>query len=152
MAFAFAQSPPHSQIPPALEHVIRLSDRVPTGTIRVERDYSKGDGITQFATTLPLGLEGRIEPELFQSTIKGINEIMSEAEAISFHNVLDNVMECLTVYTWPLIFGSKYQKSIKRLQSYLQSENQKVYHLRDLSITNPVPCAFLFLEIKTFDT
>ncbi|KAL0076923.1 hypothetical protein J3Q64DRAFT_1769810 [Phycomyces blakesleeanus] len=59
-------------------------------------------------------------------------------------------MECLTIYTWPLLFSTKYQKSLNRLQAFLLTENQTVYHPRDLSIANPVPCAFLFLEIKTF--
>ncbi|CAO3642413.1 unnamed protein product [Cunninghamella echinulata] len=38
---------------------IDIKQQVPLKAIRIERDYSKGDGITQFSTNYPLSLEGK---------------------------------------------------------------------------------------------
>jgi hypothetical protein len=47
--------------PPAITHTsIDLTQQVSSKAIRVERDYSKGDGITKFCTDLPVSLEGKV--------------------------------------------------------------------------------------------
>jgi hypothetical protein len=40
--------------------VIDISTRVPTKSIRIERNYSLGDGITRFNTEYPIELTGRV--------------------------------------------------------------------------------------------
>lgn len=43
------------------EHeVISIKNRVPIKSIRIERDYSLGDGITRFYTNYPEDLQGRV--------------------------------------------------------------------------------------------
>lgn len=47
--------------PPAITHTsIDLTQQVSSKAIRIERDYSKGDGITKFCTDLPVSLEGKV--------------------------------------------------------------------------------------------
>ncbi|KAI9494953.1 Golgin subfamily A member 7/ERF4 family-domain-containing protein [Zychaea mexicana] len=131
--------------------VIDISRRVPDKAIRVDRDYSRGDGITRFATDYPPLLAGRISSEQFQHTIDGINRLLEEAERVSWNAVFDNVMECLTIYTWPIFFSTHYQRCIRRLLAFIQSENESLYHQHDVSISNPIRCACLFLELKVYD-
>lgn len=51
----------------------------------------------------------QINPTQFVHTIETINAIMQRAEKISL-NIFDNVMECLTIYTWPMLFPTHYQR------------------------------------------
>jgi hypothetical protein len=41
--------------------IISIQSRVPVKSIRVERDYSLGDGITRFSTQYPVELEGKVK-------------------------------------------------------------------------------------------
>ena len=45
-------SPPHE--------TIEMTQRVPSKAVRIERDYSRGDGITRFCTDFPPELSGRV--------------------------------------------------------------------------------------------
>ncbi|CDH60195.1 predicted protein [Lichtheimia corymbifera JMRC:FSU:9682] len=122
----------------------------PTRTIRIERDYSRGDGVTRFSTEFPIELHGKITANQFQHTMDTINTIMDRAEKVSL-NVFDNIMECLTIYIWPMLVTTHYQKCIKQLANFIDSENELLYHAKGLSISDPVRCAFLFLEIRIYD-
>ncbi|KAI7881448.1 hypothetical protein K492DRAFT_161521 [Lichtheimia hyalospora FSU 10163] len=75
---------------------------------------------------------------------------MDRAEKVSL-NVFDNIMECLTIYVWPMLVTTHYQKSVKQLANFIDSENELLYHAKGLSISDPVRCAFLFLEIRIYD-
>ncbi|KAI8146557.1 Golgin subfamily A member 7/ERF4 family-domain-containing protein [Fennellomyces sp. T-0311] len=145
-----------SSMPPAVsEHdsvnhqTIEISRRVPDKSIRVDRDYSRGDGITRFSTDYPPLLAGRITPEQFQHTIDGINQLLEDAERVSWNAVFDNVMECITIYTWPILFSTHYQRCIRRLLDFIQHENEILYHQHGVSISNPVRCAYLFVSRST---
>ncbi|KAI8371455.1 Golgin subfamily A member 7/ERF4 family-domain-containing protein [Radiomyces spectabilis] len=129
---------------------IDMALHAPSHTIRVERDYSQGDGITRFSTEFPAELLGRISLEEFQRTIDTINATMDRAERLSLSIIFDNIMEILTIYTWPIFFSSHYQRSLDQLLRFIDSENENVYHPKGMSISNPVKAAFLFLEIKLY--
>lgn len=45
----------------AHETTIDIKQRVPVKSIRVERDYSLGDGITRFQTEYPVELTGKVK-------------------------------------------------------------------------------------------
>ncbi|CDS05089.1 hypothetical protein LRAMOSA07618 [Lichtheimia ramosa] len=136
----------------AVEHCsIDITRRIPQRAIRVERDYSRGDGITQFSTAYPPQLAGKITIEQFQHTIQSINKLLMDAERVSWLTVFDNIMEILTIYTWPILFSNHYQRCIRRVLQFIESENENLYHQHGLSISNPVRFAFLFLEFKVYD-
>lgn len=40
--------------------IISIKKRVPIKSIRIERDYSLGDGITRFSTEYPMELTGKV--------------------------------------------------------------------------------------------
>ncbi|KAI9026000.1 Golgin subfamily A member 7/ERF4 family-domain-containing protein [Phycomyces nitens] len=119
--------------------------------VRIERDYSKGDGITQFQTNFPPELEGRIPHDKLLHTVETINAILLQAETLSFRHVFDNIMECLTIYTWPIFFPSKYQKALDHLRQFVETQNKEVYAPLGVEITSPVRVALLYLEIKLFE-
>ncbi|KAI8889818.1 hypothetical protein K501DRAFT_320172 [Backusella circina FSU 941] len=126
--------------------VIDISTRVPTKSIRIERNYSLGDGITRFNTEYPIELTGRLSPEQFQYTIDEINKRMDYADRLSWRIVFENIIETLTIYIWPIFFSTHYQRSVKQLLSFIDSENINVYHPQSLSISNPVKSAFLYVS------
>lgn len=41
--------------------IISIERRVPLRTIRIDRDYSLGDGITRFSTEYPVQLSDRVK-------------------------------------------------------------------------------------------
>ncbi|KAG2173113.1 hypothetical protein INT43_004486 [Umbelopsis isabellina] len=116
-----------------------------TTFIRVERDYSKGDGITKFVLDYPSELEGRITESQLRHTVTTINDILYNAERLS-NNVFDNVMEIITIYLWPVVFSTNYQRCVKRLMQFIDDENANVYNKQGLTIANPVRNAFLFVS------
>ncbi|KAI9306029.1 Golgin subfamily A member 7/ERF4 family-domain-containing protein [Cunninghamella echinulata] len=130
---------------------IDIKQQVPLKAIRIERDYSKGDGITQFSTEYPLSLEGKITLEQFRHTVNTINKLLYSAERLSWSAFFFNMMEILTIYLWPIFFSSHYQKTIYELLDFIDKENKQVYQKEQLLICNPVKTAFLFLEIQVFD-
>ncbi|RCH82505.1 Golgin sub A member 7, partial [Rhizopus stolonifer] len=87
-----------------------MKNKVPLKTIRIERDYSLGDGIVRFFTEFPEDLQGRITPEEFLHTIQEINTRMDYADRISWRVIFENVMETLTIYIWPVFFSTHYQR------------------------------------------
>ncbi|CEI98457.1 hypothetical protein RMCBS344292_12565 [Rhizopus microsporus] len=134
------------------EHeVISIKNRVPIKSIRIERDYSLGDGITRFYTNYPEDLQGLITPEQFKHTIEEVNRMMDYADRLSWKVILENIMETLTIYLWPVLFSTHYQRAIDRLHAFIDSENQNVYHPHNLSISDPVKSAFLFIEINFYE-
>ncbi|KAI8144479.1 Golgin subfamily A member 7/ERF4 family-domain-containing protein [Fennellomyces sp. T-0311] len=124
--------------------------RVPNKAVRIERDYSRGDGITRFCTDFPAELSGRIDPSQLCHTVEKINDLLANAEKVSL-NVFDNIMECLTLYIWPMLFSTHYLRSIKHLSQFIDSQNEQLYHSQGISIANPVRSAFLFIEIRLYD-
>ncbi|CAO3611750.1 unnamed protein product [Cunninghamella blakesleeana] len=125
---------------------IDIRQQVPLKAIRIERDYSKGDGITQFSTEYPLSLEGKITLEQFRHTVNTINQLLYSAERLSWTAFLYNMMEILTIYLWPIFFASHYQKTIYKLLDFIDNENKQVYQKQQLLICNPVKTAFLFVS------
>ncbi|KAL1928622.1 hypothetical protein VTP01DRAFT_2408 [Rhizomucor pusillus] len=117
--------------------------------IRIERDYSLGDGVTRFSTEYPKELDGRISEQDFVATIEHINDTMLRAEKLS-NNMFDNIMECLTLYIWPMLVTTHYQRTIRHLRHYIDQQNTQVYQPHGAFIADPVRSAFLFLEIRLY--
>ncbi|KAI8378732.1 hypothetical protein EDC96DRAFT_434837 [Choanephora cucurbitarum] len=70
---------------------------------------------------------------------------MDYADRLSWRIVLENLLETLTIYLWPVLFSTHYQRAVKRLLEFIESENTTLYHPQALSISNPVKSAFLFV-------
>ncbi|KAI7891484.1 Golgin subfamily A member 7/ERF4 [Mucor mucedo] len=135
----------------AHETNITIKQRVPVKSIRIERDYSKADGITRFSTEYPAELEGKISVQEFAHTINEINKYMDYADRISWRIVLENIMEILTIYISPIFISTHYQRAVRQLLLFIESENSNIYYPQSLSISDPVKAAFLFIEINYYD-
>ncbi|KAI8047634.1 Golgin subfamily A member 7/ERF4 [Thamnidium elegans] len=133
------------------ETTIDIKQRVPVKSVRVERDYSLGDGITRFQTEYPVELTGKITPEEFSHTITGINKIMDYADRLSWRIVLENILEIVTIYVSPMILSTHHQRTVRRLLTFIEAENSSVYYPHSLSISDPVKAAFLFIEINFYE-
>lgn len=71
---------------------------------------------------------------------------MDYADRLSWKIVLENIMETLTIYVWPIFFSTHYQRTVKKLLSFIEAENTNIYYPHSLSISDPVKAAFLFVS------
>ncbi|RUS24344.1 hypothetical protein BC938DRAFT_473740, partial [Jimgerdemannia flammicorona] len=72
---------------------VMVPSGLPNVVVRVERDYTRGDGITQAGTCLASALLiETVTREQFDKTITTINDMLRNAERLSY-NCFDNLME-----------------------------------------------------------
>ncbi|KAI8972364.1 hypothetical protein BDB01DRAFT_810416 [Pilobolus umbonatus] len=76
---------------------------------------------------------------------------MDYADRVTWKIVMENIIETLTIYIWPIFFSTHYQRAVRELLTFIQAENMKVYYPNNLSISDPVKAAFLFIEINFYD-
>lgn len=88
----------------------------------------------------------QISVQEFAHTINEINKLMDYADRISWRIVLENIMEILTIYISPIFFSTHYQRAVRQLLSFIESQNSKTYYPQSLSISDPVKAAFLFVS------
>ncbi|KAJ6669168.1 hypothetical protein lerEdw1_007977 [Lerista edwardsae] len=103
----------------------------------VQRDYSDGT-ICQFQTKFPPELDSRIERQLFEETVKTLNNFYAEAEKIGGSSYLEGCLACATAYFIFLCMETRYEKVLKKISKYIQEQNEKIYAPRGLLLTDPV--------------
>ncbi|ORX96826.1 hypothetical protein K493DRAFT_216806, partial [Basidiobolus meristosporus CBS 931.73] len=113
--------------------------------IRIERDYSKGE-LCQFSLMYPVELSDKISPENFKASMTRLNEILFLAESSWLRNSMENVISCLTLYTFTHCFGTFYQKCMQRFNEAVASENANLYGPAGLYLRDPRRTAFLFVS------
>jgi len=121
----------------------------PREIIRVERDYSIGGEGCQFWSGWIMELEGRITPTEFQNTLNEFNQVLGSAHD-PYKSCCDNCVAVLTFYLSPLVFGSHYDREMKRFTKLIDRANRELYNPAGLNILNPRKSAFLFLEIEYY--
>ncbi|XP_025071418.1 golgin subfamily A member 7B [Alligator sinensis] len=103
----------------------------------VQRDYS--DGTTcQFQTKFPPELDSRIERQLFEETVKTLNNYYAEAEKIGGSSYLEGCLACATAYFIFLCMETHYEKVLKKISKFIQEQNEKIYAPRGLLLTDPL--------------
>lgn len=75
---------------------------------------------------------------------------MDYADRISWRIVLENIMEILTIYISPIFLSTHYQRAVKKLLLFIESENSDIYYPQTLSISDPVKAAFLFVSFYMY--
>ncbi|ORX77154.1 hypothetical protein BCR32DRAFT_270835 [Anaeromyces robustus] len=122
--------------------------RVPTVEryVRIERDYSHGE-LCQFNVEFPPLLAGRIEKSIFIDTLTLINQLLYDAESISFMNCFDILLSYATMYTLDCCYVTTYEKKLRKLSEMIAEQNRIIYEPKGLHINDPRENAFLFLEI-----
>ncbi|KAG8135754.1 hypothetical protein E2320_008745 [Naja naja] len=103
----------------------------------IQRDYSDGT-ICQFQTKFPPELDSRIERQLFEETVKTLNNFYAEAEKIGGSSYLEGCLACATAYFIFLCMETHYEKVLKKISKYIQEQNEKIYAPRGLLLTDPV--------------
>lgn len=112
----------------------------------VQRDYSRGTNC-RFMTEMPVELNGKIDEQMFLHTVQGINEILDDAERIGVSSYFENCLGCLTGYLSLLCLETQYDKSLRRLNEYVNEQNTSVFVPRGLMLTNPVERGLRVIEI-----
>ncbi|ESN92968.1 hypothetical protein HELRODRAFT_108199 [Helobdella robusta] len=114
--------------------------------IFVQRDYCDGTAV-KFQTKYPQELEGKIDRNSFESTINELNNMYAEAEALSAKTYCENCLACLTAYLVFLCMDTHYEKVLKKINRYIQEQNNSVYIPRGLLLVDPIERGLRVLEI-----
>ncbi|KAJ1141048.1 hypothetical protein NDU88_007385 [Pleurodeles waltl] len=116
----------------------------------IQRDYSEGT-MCQFQTKFPAELDSRIERQLFEETVKTLNNYYIEAEKIGGSSYLEGCLACATAYFIFLCMETHYEKVLKKISRYIQEQNEKIYAPRGLLITDPVERGMRVIEVSIYE-
>ncbi|XP_054655326.1 golgin subfamily A member 7B isoform X1 [Dunckerocampus dactyliophorus] len=116
----------------------------------IQRDYSEGT-VCRFQTKFPSELDNRIERNLLEETVKTLNSYYVEAEKISGQSYLEGCLACATAYVIFLCMETRYEKVLRKITSYIQEQNEKIYGPRGLLLTDPIERGMRVLEISLFE-
>ncbi|RXM36909.1 Golgin subfamily A member 7B [Acipenser ruthenus] len=75
----------------------------------IQRDYTEGT-TCQFQTKFPAELDSRIERQLFEDTVKTLNNYYAEAEKIGGQSYLEGCLACATAYIIFMCMETRYEK------------------------------------------
>uniref|UniRef100_A0A3B1INT8 Golgin A7 family member B n=2 Tax=Astyanax mexicanus TaxID=7994 RepID=A0A3B1INT8_ASTMX len=128
-----------------LRHTASLATKV-----FIQRDYSEGT-LCRFHTKFPAELDSRIERTLFEETIKTLNNYYAEAEKIGGRSYLEGCLACASAYIIFLCMETRYEKVLKKISTYIQEQNEKIYAPRGLLITDPIERGMRVIEISIFE-
>eukprot|EP00052_Salpingoeca_macrocollata_P013338 m.104211 g.104211 ORF g.104211 m.104211 type:complete len:182 (-) comp18874_c0_seq2:36-581(-) len=113
----------------------------------VARDYSEGN-TPAFSTELPPPLHGRISQQVFENTIRSINEIFRRAETLTSQLVLRNCMSCMTGYLMDFCLENPYEQHMRRLSTFVLQEDETVYRPLNLRLVDPLERGLRCVEIR----
>ncbi|MGH0145087.1 UNVERIFIED_CONTAM: hypothetical protein FKN15_028824 [Acipenser sinensis] len=80
----------------------------------IQRDYTEGT-TCQFQTKFPAELDSRIERQLFEDTVKTLNNYYAEAEKIGGQSYLEGCLACVTAYIIFMCMETRYEKIERQL-------------------------------------
>ncbi|KAG9066727.1 hypothetical protein KI688_012636 [Linnemannia hyalina] len=132
----------------------RSADAHPTGTpqviVRIDRDHNIGDEATRFeCEQFPEEMLGRVTRAEFKRSVEGVNNCMEVAEE-SLWNCFDTLLDCLSAYTAKHCCGTHYQRSIRKMEMFIQEENRRVYHPARMHLRDPQTVGMIYLEFELF--
>lgn len=145
---SYYYGPPPSDSAYGTPPVGQIGVHHPREIVRIERDYAGGE-LTQFSSTYPIELDGRITPTQFMETINDINELLISAYSVH-HSFIYNFLAVATLHLSSLFLTSHYDKEMRRLKQTIERINTQIYNPVGLNILWPRNVAFLFLEIEYY--
>lgn len=113
----------------------------------LQRDYSEGSGV-RFQTRYPADLEGKLDRQAFEYTIKTLNSLYDEAEKASCSTYCEGCMACLTAYIIYFCTETHYEKCLKKVSRFVHEQNEQVWTKRGLLITDPIERGLRVVEIS----
>lgn len=162
-SYYFAPPPPNSAFYTQPQGVIGVHH--PREILRIERDYTGGETVVQFAPIWLLELEGRITPTQFLESINLINEHLIEVHAV-WKAAVENVLECASLGLSRLLWKGFYQrvssfvyvpkiitqcnysffKDMEELQKLFDQLNRTLFNPAGLNLLWPRKVGFLFVS------
>ncbi|KAF9920994.1 hypothetical protein FBU30_009031 [Linnemannia zychae] len=132
----------------------QTTDTHPIGTprmiVRIDRDHNIGDEATRFeCEQFPEEFLGRITRAEFKGSVEGINRCMEVAEE-SLWNCFDTILDCLSAYTAKHCCGTHYQRSIRKMEAFIEEENKRVYHPAQMHLRDPQKVGMIYLEFELY--
>ncbi|KAK2182901.1 hypothetical protein NP493_331g05049 [Ridgeia piscesae] len=118
-----------------MDHLNRMTTSQ-CAKVFIQRDYSEGTKV-KFLKDFPPDLEGKIDRSTFDSTITQLNTMFSEAEMLCSSTYCENCFACLTAYLIYLCIDTHYEKMLKKINRYIQEQNETVYVPRGLMLVDP---------------
>ncbi|KAL5284781.1 GOLGA7 family protein [Megaselia abdita] len=129
---------------------IPTSNNSNSSKVFIQRDYSDGTTV-KFHTRLPIELEGLIERQVFESTIKRLNEFFSEAEKGSCSTYCEGCLACISAYLVYMCTETHYEKTLRKISKYIAQQNERVYNPKNLQIIDPTYRGLRVIEISILD-
>ncbi|KAK4057892.1 hypothetical protein OIO90_001111 [Microbotryomycetes sp. JL221] len=120
----------------------------PREIVRIERDYSAGE-VVQFFSGWMWEFEGRITPRAYDSIMKEINQGLASAHDPS-KSLWDNIFAVLTLYISPKLFGSHFEREMRRFQKVLEKANEEILNPAGLNVLSPRRNGFLYLDFEYY--
>ncbi|KAI0213304.1 Golgin subfamily A member 7B [Lamellibrachia satsuma] len=112
----------------------------------IQRDYSNGTHV-KFLKDFPPELEGKIDRQTFDSTVTQLNTMFAEAEMLCSSTYCENCFACLTAYLIYLCMDTHYEKMLKKINRYIQEQNDTVFVPRGLMLVDPSERGLRVIEI-----
>ncbi|XP_067657264.1 golgin subfamily A member 7-like isoform X1 [Haliotis asinina] len=134
---------------PRQGHKMDNLSRIPSAScakVFVQRDYLDGTGV-KFQNKFPLELEGKVDRGSFEQTINSLNTMYAEAESLGGRTYCESCFACLTAYLAYLCIDTYYEKCLKKIKRYIETQNESVYVPRGLMLVDPVERGLRVLEI-----
>ncbi|KYO25506.1 golgin subfamily A member 7B [Alligator mississippiensis] len=92
-----------------------------------------------------------IERQLFEETVKTLNNYYAEAEKIGGSSYLEGCLACATAYFIFLCMETHYEKVLKKISKFIQEQNEKIYAPRGLLLTDPLERGMRVIEISIYE-
>uniref|UniRef100_A0A665VRL6 Golgin A7 family, member Bb n=1 Tax=Echeneis naucrates TaxID=173247 RepID=A0A665VRL6_ECHNA len=105
----------------------------------IQRDYSEGT-VCRFQTKFPPELDSRVRSHkrTVHTSQQTLNSYYVEAEKIGGQSYLEGCLACATAYIIFLCMETRYEKVLRKISSYIQEQNEKIYAPRGLLLTDPI--------------
>ncbi|KAF9136248.1 hypothetical protein BGW39_003693 [Mortierella sp. 14UC] len=68
----------------------------------------------------------------------------------SLWNCFDTLIDCLSAYTAKYCCGTHYQRSIRKMEAFIQEENRRVYHPARMHLRDPQRVGMIYLEFELY--
>lgn len=109
-------SSPYNTPPPPNPQTL-IGHVPPRSIIRIERDYThSASHVPQFYSAFPLELDKRVSPTECTEVVNDVNEMLVKANSPLWAG-LDNAAAVLSLWVWPLVGGSHYERVSRRAPS-----------------------------------